>query len=639
MNRQLLHNVGSVTKVVFARLRFLSVFLIAGLIIGYWDNITNHWDKWTRPAVAPDALAGAQAGDVEYYCVMHPNIIRSEAGNCPICGMPLVKRRKGEAAALPQDVLARVQLSPQRITLAGIQTSPVERRLLIRQIRALGVLDYNETRIARLSAWVAGRADELFVQYVGQAVEKDDPVYSLYSPDVFTALKEYLLSRERVNELPKDASPETRADAVAIYNASLQKLVLWGISQKQLDQIDHEYDQTQRIPTHLIVTSPIRGIVVSKDIFEGGYVNAGDKPYTIADLNTLWLQLKLYERDVPLVKVGQPVDVVVEALPNQVFHGSVTFKAFQLDPQTRTLDARVEVKNLDLRLRPGMFAEASIEVPLTDRGEASEPATQPSAAEASAAQASPQAAQAFAAALDPYLKVQALLAHDQADGVPDLLQQVAHKLQPLAANPALVQAVQKVADAAHASMGKDIETIRKSTFRDASNAMIAIGKETGLPTEAKPVSVFRCPMAKSDWLQPTGATQNPFYGSAMLECGGAVEPLPKAETVAATAATRPATQRGTMSLAIARSSVIEAGRNRIVYVESAPGVFDMRAVQLGPLAGDFYPVLSGLSQGDKVVTVGAFLIDSENRLNPMPAASDAGAEPAAAPAAAGQHQH
>ena len=637
MNREFIQNAGAVTKVVFARLRFLSVFLIAGFIVGYWDDIKNHWDKWTRPPVAPDVLAAEKASDIEYYCVMHPNVVRSEPGACPICGMPLVKRRKGEAVKLPEDVLARVQLSPQRIALAGIQTTKVEPRYLVRQIHTLGVLDYNETKIARLSAWVAGRADELFVQYVGQAVKKDDPVYSLYSPDVYTALKEYLASRERVNELPKDATPETRDDAAAVYNASLQKLVLWGISQKQLDQIDHEYDQTRKIATHLVATSPISGIVVGKEIFEGGYVNVGDKPYTIADLSTLWLQLKLYERDVPLVKIGQPVDVTVEALPNQVFHGTVTFKAFQLDPQTRTLDARVEVANPDLRLRPGMFADASIGVPLTDKGEAAAPATQP----ATAPTTSPHAAALFAAALEPYLKAQALLAGDKAEGVSDLLHQVAAKLEPLSNDPGTADAYRRLVEAAHASMGKDIDALRTDGFRGVSAALIEIGKEVGVPADAKPVQVFRCPMAKADWLQPPGATANPFYGASMLTCGGPVESLPKAEAAAAAAATRPAVPRGQKVPAIPRSAVIEAGRNRIVYVESAPGVYDMRAVQLGPLAGDFYPVVGGLQDGEKVVTIGAFLVDSENRLNPRPIAppADGATSAAAAATAAPVHQH
>src|SRR3982751_5810424 len=147
MKSTFLQNTWAVTKVVLARLRFLSVFLIAGLVVGYWEDIRNHWDKWTRPDVAPDALIAAAASDIEYYCAMHPNIIRAEPGSCPICSMPLIKRMKGEHVKLPEDVLARVQLSPQRITMAGIQTTPVTLRRLVRQIHAVGVLDYAEPKV------------------------------------------------------------------------------------------------------------------------------------------------------------------------------------------------------------------------------------------------------------------------------------------------------------------------------------------------------------------------------------------------------------------------------------------------------------------------------------------------------------
>ncbi len=102
----------------------------------------------------------------------------------------------------------------------------------------------------------------------------------------------------------------------------------------------------------------------------------------------------------------------------------------------------------------------------------------------------------------------------------------------------------------------------------------------------------------------------------MLDCGAAVEALPRAETAPAGATTRPSSRPGSSVLSIPRTAVIETGRNRVVYVESAPGVYDMRAVQLGPLAGEYYPVVSGLREGDKVVAIGAFLVDSENRLNP-----------------------
>ena len=116
---------------------------------------------------------------------MHPNIVRAEPGNCPICGMPLIQRKKGEKVKLPEDVLARVQLSPQRITLAGIQTSAVEARPLVREIHAVGVLDYAEPKVAQISSRVGGRADELFVDYTGQQVNKGDKLYSLYSPELY----------------------------------------------------------------------------------------------------------------------------------------------------------------------------------------------------------------------------------------------------------------------------------------------------------------------------------------------------------------------------------------------------------------------------------------------------------------------
>jgi multidrug efflux pump subunit AcrA (membrane-fusion protein) len=116
-------------------------------------------------------------------------------------------------------------------------------------------------------------------------------------------------------------------------------------------------------------------------------------------------------------------------------------------------------------------------------------------------------------------------------------------------------------------------------------------------------------------LQHAGETANPYYGSDMLTCGSAVESLPKAEAVVAANGNSHGTATPAV-LAIPRSAVIEAGRKRIVYVESAPGVYDMRAVELGLQAGDYYPVLCGLEKGEKVVTAGAFLVDSENRLNP-----------------------
>ncbi|MGE5609233.1 MAG: efflux RND transporter periplasmic adaptor subunit [Bacillota bacterium] len=633
MNREFLHNAGAVSKVFLARLRFLAVFLAAGFIVGYWDNIKNHWDKWTRPRVAPDSLVASAASNIEYYCAMHPNIVRNEPGNCPICSMPLIKRKKGEQVKLPEDVLARVQLSPQRIALANIQTSVVEPRALVHDIHAVGVLDYNETKVAQISARVAGRADELFLQYTGQDIKKGEPLYSLYSPELYTAQREYLLARKRANELPAAAAQDARTDAASVYNASMQKLVLWGITREQLDSMDKEYDQSGKIPSHLIVASPVSGIVVKKDLFEGGYVNVGDRPYTIADLDTLWLQAKIYERDVPLVQIGQPVQVTVEALPNETFTGTVAFRAFQIDPQTRTLDARIVVSNPrnakgELRLRPGMFADAAIRVPVLPSESST---TKPVAVSAAMTLA---CAEAFQSALKPYLQAQTLLSQDKADGVSDLLHQSLTALENLCESERGNDAYKRLVEAIHKTRGQGLAALRE-TFKAVSTNLIEIGKATGLPPTAAAVQVFRCPMAKATWLQTATETANPYYGSSMLTCGGPVEVLPKADALAAAAKNLSALP-ATKVLAIPRSSVIDTGRNKVVYVESAPGVFDMHTVKLGAAAGEYYPVLEGLNQGDRVVTVGAFLVDAENRLNP---AQTAEAAPAAASDGESKHQH
>ncbi|MCC6421850.1 MAG: efflux RND transporter periplasmic adaptor subunit [Phycisphaerales bacterium] len=603
MNKKIfLHDVWVVSKVAMARLRFVMVFVIAALLVGYWENIQNYWDKWTRPAAVEQRVS-----DIEYTCSMHPDVVREGPGICPICGMPLIERKKGSKEALPEDVLARVQLTPRRIAMAGIETSMVSMRTLVRQVRALGVLDYNETKVAQLSARVGGRADELFIGYTGQSIKQGEAVYSIYSPEVYTAQREYLLARKRVHDLPADASPEARVDASAVYNASMQKLVLWGISREQLDKMDAQYDQSGQVPTHLIVTSPISGIVIRKDIYEGSYVQVGDRPYTIANLETLWLQAKIYERDVPLMRIGQAVNVTVEALPNETFKGQVTFLSFELDPQTRTLDARVEVDNPELRLRPGMFAEAAISVPMTGGEMSAPPAIGPATQSAEA--------QVYLRGLTPYLAAHDLLANDKAEGVADQLTRLATELSPLGSDPRLENAYHKLDDAAKRSVGQNLADLRK-TFRDVSLAMMEIGRTTGVPEGTAAIQVFRCPMTdKPYWLQQGGITSNPYYGSEMPTCGAAVETLPTAANVPI-ATTQPSTAPAGAVLSIPRSAVINTGRDMMVYVESDPGVFDLRKVTTGPEAQGYFPVLSGLVEGDRVVTRGAFLVDSENRLNP-----------------------
>ena len=595
-------NIWTVAKMAMARLRFVAIFVMAALLVGYWDDIKAHVDKWTRP---PSTYAAADAHD-EWYCPMHPQIVRSAPGQCPICGMDLKKRDPRDKTAAITD---RIQLSPYRLALANIATTPIVYKPLVREVRALGILDYDETRLANISARVAGRADELFLTYTGQGVKAGDAVYSLYSPEVFTAQREYLQARKRVNDLPNDATAETRADVSAVYNASMQKLVLWGISREQLDKLDKEFDASGKIPTHFTVTSPITGTVVRKEINPGQYLQVGQTAYAVADLSVLWLKAKLYETDIPLIKVGLKVEVQVESLPNEMLQATVTYLAFALDPQTRTLDARIEVPNKDLQLRPGMFATAVIKAPAI-------PTTAPATTQATVKpSAEADAAQVFQKALQPYLQSSDLLAHDKMENVPVLLGETVKMLAPLAKEEKLKDPYTRLAASVKETSGEDLNSLRE-TFKRVSLALIDIAKITGQPVDTPAVQIYLCPMRdKPYWLQVTGPTANPYMGLRMFDCGGAVEPLPKSRPINTADLSSGSSQ--SYSLAVPRSAVIDTGTRKIVFVQSTPGVFDLREVILGALsAGDLYPVITGLKEGDQVVTTGAFLLDSENRLNP-----------------------
>ena len=146
--------------VKLARLRFIAILAVIGIIITQWDTLTAYYDKWTRPSAA----TAAQASDIEYFCPMHPSIIRDNPKDkCPICFMPLSKRKKGsgESEPLPAGVVNRVQLTPYRIVLAGVHTTPVNYEPLTKEITAVGYVEFNERGQRTVSARVAGRIDKL----------------------------------------------------------------------------------------------------------------------------------------------------------------------------------------------------------------------------------------------------------------------------------------------------------------------------------------------------------------------------------------------------------------------------------------------------------------------------------------------
>lgn len=341
-----------VILVKLARLRFIAILAAIGIVITQWDTLVAYYEKWTRPTTA----ASVTASDIEYFCPMHPSVVRDNGREkCPICFMPLSKRKKGEQTdeVLPAGVVNRVQLSPYRIVLAGIQTWEVSEVPLTKEIQAVGYVEFNERGLKNVSARVKGRIDELLVNETGQMVSAGDVLASLYSPDLNVTVQNLL-----------DAKRRNSAEAIA---SSRQRLELLGIGEDQIDDVL----KTGKANSHLRIRTPISGHVIKKYVREGQYVEEGSPLYDVADLSSIWIQAQIYEDDMVFLPFEQehklvealPVSATTRAFPGEEFRGSLTFIYPHVDQQSRTVTVRFELPNPGHKLRPGMTTTVTLLVP------------------------------------------------------------------------------------------------------------------------------------------------------------------------------------------------------------------------------------------------------------------------------------
>ncbi len=345
-----------IVLVKLARLRFIGILALIGVIITQWDLLAAYYDKWTRPGIAGAAASGA----FEWFCPMHPSIVRDNPKDkCPICFMPLSKRKKGEETteALPAGIVSRVQLTPYRVVLAGVQTWETTYVPLVKEITAVGYVEFDERRQRSISARYSGRVDELFVNETGRMVAKGEVLASIYSPELVVAAQSLLDAKKSGNDSLL-ASTQTR-------------LELLGIGKDQIDDILG----TVTANTHLKIRSPIQGHITRKYIREGQYVQEGSPLFDVADLGTVWIQAQIYEDDMIFLPESMthgdgippadslPVTATTKALPNEEFHGMLTLVYPHADQQTRTVTARFELDNPLCKLRPGSTASVTLKVP------------------------------------------------------------------------------------------------------------------------------------------------------------------------------------------------------------------------------------------------------------------------------------
>ena len=311
---------------------------------------------------AVDEHAGHEHADEgaasEYVCPMHPQVRQSEPGTCPICFMDLVPVESGSAGG---DVPG-VSLTPGAKALARVQTSKAEAVEMARSVRVYGRVEVNETAEVDLTAWAGGRIERLYVQAVGEKVKKGQRLARIYSPDLLAA-QQTLVQAARNLESAQESGSEMRARAAqAGLEAARTELRLLGMSRNQIEAVLKKRKAQEFVDIFATSAGTVRERVVS----QGDWVQPGGRVLSLMALDTVWVQLDVYERDLHFVQVGQTVRLSIPALSQEAAEGEIAFIDPVIDAQKRVARARVVLKNADAQLRPGMFVTASIEAPVLD---------------------------------------------------------------------------------------------------------------------------------------------------------------------------------------------------------------------------------------------------------------------------------
>jgi len=337
-------------------------------------------DNPRQPASTNTATAAS--GKTLYTCGMHPWIIEDHPGNCPICGMKLEPiRKQADPAAvsgkgkilyykstmLPGEVsqhpgkdsmgmdmvpvyasqassakTSEISVDPVTIQEMDVRTTPVITGPLRRTIRTVGYVDYDEPALADVTTKFNGWIEKLYADYTGELVHRGQPLFAIYSPELYSAQVEYV---EALSTGDRDLIQSART-----------KLEFFDISAAQIAELEKDREPKKT----LAIDAPITSFVINKNVVEGQMVNSGMPLYRLANLDTVWVYAQAYEQDLPYVQLGQEATMTLSYLPGRTFHGRVTYIYPTVNEKTRTAKVRLEFENPDYSLKPGMFVNVKL---------------------------------------------------------------------------------------------------------------------------------------------------------------------------------------------------------------------------------------------------------------------------------------
>jgi Cu(I)/Ag(I) efflux system membrane fusion protein/cobalt-zinc-cadmium efflux system membrane fusion protein len=309
-----------------------------------------------------DAQTGGQAGDSKerkilyWRAPMDPNYVSEQPGKSPM-GMDLVPVYADEGDSPSAHA---IRIDPITVQNMGIRTAVIQRGPLIKAVRTVGRVDYDERRVTFIDTKFNGWIEKLNVDITGQVVAQGDPLFDVYSPELYAAQEEYLAAVRNLPLMEKSDFAPAREQAVQLVEAAATKLKYLDVSDAQIETLK----TVGKIEKSLTIYSPSNGIVTEKMALEGMYVKPGMRLYTIADLSRVWVYADIYEYQLPWIRLGQTANMTLSYIPGEKFVGKVFYIYPYLEKKTRVIQVRLEFDNPALELKPGMFANVELEAEL-----------------------------------------------------------------------------------------------------------------------------------------------------------------------------------------------------------------------------------------------------------------------------------
>src|SRR3989339_734762 len=626
-------------------------------------------------------------------CGMHPSVKMDKPGKCPICAMDLVPVYEKGAGAEEAGALATIELSERARKLAQVNTDVVGFRSLTKDIYTVGIIEYDERLKALVSAWIPGRIDKLFVDFTGTQVVKGESMSWIYSPDLVSTQEEYLLALETFEKVKESPFDEVINGAESLIEASKRRLLWWGVTQKQIEELT----KNKKIKQHTVVYAPISGIVIEKKTLEGQYVMQGEMIYTVADLSNVWMKANIYEYEMAWIKIGQEVEVTTPTYPGEAFIGRVSFIEPFLDEKTRSVKIRCDIPNHQLKLKPSMYVNARIRIPVGELEKQGEIYVSgldyvcPNHPEIKSSRPGICPEDNVPFTKKPPAQVELVAASNVTLQEEEIEYEYVcpmkcHNSKEPGNCPVCGMKMEKVPVSKGAEVVEKEPSVKAETLYECPMKCYASKTDGDCPIcgvklekQEIPVGVSgekltcicpqewdrttapkSCPMCgmmlqKSITITlPTGEKKQKFVYMCPMACITSEKPgecpeckrqmgrwevkeylgikvkkiEPRKRSIYAcpmhpeVTSDKPADcnkcgmhlEKTTQVLAIPATAVLDTGIRKIVYIDKGNGQYVGKEVTLGPKAGDYYPVLEGLEEGDKVVTSANFLIDSQSQL-------------------------